>query len=461
MTYPPIKDMKDGRNPRYAIIGGGLTGIATAIACLKHIENPAELWLFEPSGCVSGGIAYGEAAPYHLLNIRAHEVSVIPDQPDDFLVWCLGRLGCGHEESDLKTELSHRFLPRKLLRDYLEDRLNEARLENPHVNILYVNQSVDAIHPDAEGYHLDVADGDGLSVDKVMLAAGYHRPLSRHRKGLLGPYDRITKDMAAEAQSALLLGTGLSMVDAYLSLREAGYEGVVTALSRRALMPQPHEPVCAPDYKLPNLKGLSINQVTRLVRTEARRLQDSGYGEQAIFRSLRKQARILWQNIDIKQQKRFLRHIKPYWDSFRHRMPTHLRKRLLKDMEKGNLRIERGRITGLDPEKGSVSFRRKGAQPDQKDEQLQSDIIIDCRGHRPNIAHSAVQTLINQELAFIDDHHLGLKVNQRGAIIKADGTASKDLFALGPLGLGSLFEISGIPEIISQVDQTARFLAAK
>ncbi|WP_313979579.1 FAD/NAD(P)-binding protein [Iodidimonas nitroreducens] len=142
--------MKDGRNPRYAIIGGGLTGIATAIACLKHIENPAELWLFEPSGCVSGGIAYGEAAPYHLLNIRAHEVSVIPDQPDDFLVWCLGRLGCGHEESDLKTELSHRFLPRKLLRDYLEDRLNEARLENPHVNILYVNQSVDAIHPDAE-----------------------------------------------------------------------------------------------------------------------------------------------------------------------------------------------------------------------------------------------------------------------------------------------------------------------
>src|SRR5204862_1268110 len=47
-------------------------------------------------------------------------------------------------------------------------------------------------------------------------------------------------DLAGDNGAALLIGTGLTMVDLVLSLDAAGHKGRIVALSRRGLIPRSH-----------------------------------------------------------------------------------------------------------------------------------------------------------------------------------------------------------------------------
>jgi uncharacterized NAD(P)/FAD-binding protein YdhS len=55
---------------------------------------------------------------------------------------------------------------------------------------------------------------------------------------------------------------------------------------------------------------------------------------------------------------------------------------------------------------------------------------------------------------------LGLSVAPNGLVQGADGCPRRGLFALGPLGQGSLWEITAVPEIVVQADKAARAIAA-
>jgi uncharacterized NAD(P)/FAD-binding protein YdhS len=61
-----------------------------------------------------------------------------------------------------------------------------------------------------------------------------------------------------------------------------------------------------------------------------------------------------------------------------------------------------------------------------------------------------MQSLFATGLAIPDELSLGLAVNQRGEPCLEDGSTVNGLFAVGPLGLGSLPDIDLVPEIVSQ-----------
>src|SRR5690606_2740695 len=73
-----------------AIIGGGFSGALQAINLVRH-DGPKAI-LIERRPEVGRGIAYSTAPPGHLLNVRAANMSALPDEPDHFLKW-LARQG--------------------------------------------------------------------------------------------------------------------------------------------------------------------------------------------------------------------------------------------------------------------------------------------------------------------------------------------------------------------------------
>src|SRR5690349_18747884 len=116
-----------GERNRGAVIGGGASGVLTAINLLvrgrRSLALPGgfatddpdlEVVIHEASGIVGRGIAYGTNGQRHLLIVRARHMSAFPDSPSDLLDWAL-RTG---RSSDPQG-----FLPRADYAIYLQDRL--------------------------------------------------------------------------------------------------------------------------------------------------------------------------------------------------------------------------------------------------------------------------------------------------------------------------------------------------
>ena len=90
-----------------AIIGGGFSGALQAINLLKH-QGPRAT-LIERRDTTARGIAYSAAHPDHLLNVRAANMSALPQYPDHFERWLEQR----------HPGLAGGFAPRLVYGDYL------------------------------------------------------------------------------------------------------------------------------------------------------------------------------------------------------------------------------------------------------------------------------------------------------------------------------------------------------
>ncbi|RYG82053.1 MAG: FAD/NAD(P)-binding protein, partial [Alphaproteobacteria bacterium] len=95
-----------------AIIGGGFSGALQAINLLRH-DGPRAT-LIERRPRAGEGLAYGDAAPGHLLNVRAKGMNAFPDDPDGFVRW----LALRHPEFSRDC-----FVPRLIYGEYLRELL--------------------------------------------------------------------------------------------------------------------------------------------------------------------------------------------------------------------------------------------------------------------------------------------------------------------------------------------------
>src|SRR3954468_24513894 len=67
-----------------AVVGGGCAGVLATRELLRCGDDAVTL--IEP-GEPGGGLAYGAAQPWHLLNSRAGAMSADPDDPGHFAHW--------------------------------------------------------------------------------------------------------------------------------------------------------------------------------------------------------------------------------------------------------------------------------------------------------------------------------------------------------------------------------------
>jgi uncharacterized NAD(P)/FAD-binding protein YdhS len=166
-------------------------------------------------------------------------MSAFPDDPGHFTRWLEAR-GLG-DASD--------FIPRRTYGTYLSEMLAEAAAgSNDRLTIL-CDEAVNASFQ-GERVTVSLASGRELHADALILAVGNLPP--QQPPGLDG--DALGSDLYAadpwadglaeglgDADEVLILGSGLTMVDAVLLLEARGFGGRITALSRRGLLPRAHQ----------------------------------------------------------------------------------------------------------------------------------------------------------------------------------------------------------------------------
>lgn len=435
------------------VIGGGFTGAAAAIGCLQRIDGPFHLTVIEPAASLGRGVAYGAHHPLHLLNVRARDLSVFVDRPGDFVNWAFQNLDQGENDAGLLEGLGHAFLPRQLFGEYVRQRLFEVADRRHNVKFKVVTGSATSCSRSAGSFAINTDRAETIQADVVILGTAYGA-FAESGDGALLPFGFIPPDRFAQARSMVLIGSGLTMVDVLLNARREGFAGKATIISRRGQLPREHaaKGVVPKEMALPNTKSLA--RLTASIRIACEAAEAYGTPWQAVINGLRPSISAIWQQLDVVEQSRFLRHVRPFWDTHRHRLPPEVYRQLRQEMDQGLSRLLRGRVLDIRRSRAgfAVDLRRHGAT---LVETLNADLAFDCRGHKPDLRSALIRSVVDQGLARADPHNLGLAVKPDGRVLGIHGVPTPGLYALGPLCQGSLWEIMAVPEIVRQADLAA------
>ncbi len=428
-----------------AIVGGGASGVLLAAQLVRKAR--LRVALIERDAHPGLGVAYSTHCLGHLLNVRASDMTALADEPDHFVQW-LARDGRGFGPTD--------FVPRAIYGRYLQDLLADA-IRRADGRLQVIRGHVVAIRHGEDGVELDIEGHAPLRARKAVLATG-HRPPSKDSGAYRGnPWrDEAIAGLPPEG-SVLMIGTSLTMIDVLISLLEHGHRGPIVALSRRGLVPHHHPlaPIATPDADTRDLFSGSLSQRTARFRAKLR----AGLGWPGLMQLLRPHNNEMWHELDLDQRRRFLRHLRPWWDIHRHRVAPHIGQQIDAARSQGRLSIVSGRIEigRTTDDKVEVAIIRRGSS---EREQHSFDRVIDCRGPRNEVdVHVPLHAqLVKDGKLRADALNQGLDVAAGEALIGRDGTPSDRLFVLGPPTRGRYTEIVAIPDIRLQAADVANRL---
>lgn len=430
-----------------AIVGAGASGVLLAAQFVR--KSRLQIVLIERGADPGLGVAYSTRCLGHLLNVRASDMTALADEPDHFVQW-LARDGSGFGRTD--------FVPRVIYGRYLQDLLADS-VHRSDGRLQLIRGDVVALRHEKDGVELDIEDRGPLRARKAVLATG-HRPPSSDSGAYRGnPWrDDAIGGLTPDA-SVLLIGTSLTMIDVLISLLEQGHKGPIVALSRRGLVPHRHPPapIPTPEADTSDLFAGSLSQRTARFRA---RLKD-GLDWPGLMQLLRPHNNEMWDGLDLDQRKRFLRHLRPWWDIHRHRVAPQIGALIDAAQSRGQLAITAGRIEigSITDDKVEVTIVRRASDVR---ENRNFDRVVDCRGPRNEVdLHVPLHAqLVQDELLRPDALNQGLDVGAGEALIGRDGRPSDRLFVVGPPTRGRYTEIVAIPDIRLQAADVARRLIA-
>jgi len=450
-----------------AVIGGGASGVLTAVQLMRRSAPGLRIVLIEKAEEVGPGLAYRTDHKGHRLNVPAGQMIAMPDRPFDFLEWV--------RRSAPETQ-PREYLARHTFGRYLVDLLERTEAES-RGRILLETRRAEAVavsiaeaEAGTERIEIELSNGETVEADKVVLALGNARPsdipgldpdFAASDRYVADPWLGGALDRATGDESVLLIGTGLTMVDVALVLGGVGGP-TVYAVSRHGLMPRSHgdtmptrgRPVAVPDERC------SLTELTSRLLTEVASAAARGEDWRSAFDSLRPITNDLWRSLDRRDQKRFMTDLNRIWGVHRHRMAPRVALGLERLKTNRRLRVYAGAIRGIELSgaRVSVDLRLHGVDPGAP---LVVDRVINCTGPTYDPRHleqPLVRSLLAQGLLRADSLGIGFDVDLDGALIGEEADVSDSIYAIGPLRNGVLLETTAVPEIGKQAELLAEQL---
>ena len=456
-----------------AVVGSGFSGVAICCQLLAKLPSGSRLSLFNASGAMARGLAYGTQSDEHVLNVPAARMSLYPDLPLHFLHW-LQTQGMEAQGAD--------FVSRRLYGRYLEHCLAQAAAAHPNVSLQQRVARVEQLQRLPDGREQLVwrpsaaaAEPECGSFDAVVLVLGHFAP--RPPVSALAalppqqyandPWDASALADLPDDAPLLLVGTGLTMLDVLLSLRRRGHQGAVLALSRRGLVPLGHRDneLPPPDWALSAAllaPGLGLRERLRRLRAEVRAAAAAGHDWRDVFGALRAHTPALWQQLSQHDRARFLRHLQVYWDVHRHRAAPAAIAQLRALQASGQLQLHAGRLQAVEPGTDGLLRVSWTARGDASPRVFAAGRIINCSGpgSRVDARSSALLWQLQQQGELQPcPLGLGLRVDAQRHLLDAQGRPQPRRFYLGPLLKADYWEATAVPELRVHAQQLADEIA--
>jgi uncharacterized NAD(P)/FAD-binding protein YdhS len=445
------------------IIGGGFSGTVTAIQLLRQ-SVALSIAVVDPTSLPGRGLAYSSPYRFHLLNVPAGEMSVLPDVADDFLRW--SRI---HFDASLKARS---FPPRAVYGAYVGDVLEKTLAEHGRERFQWLQDRAFSLRRRGGILAVQTEHRPEILARVVVLATGNFPPANPRIPGLDSstpsyfqfPWSPKALENLPASGSVLLLGSGLTSVDLIMALKSKGFRGTIEVVSRKGLFPHARRQL-RPDEPWTRFwnenSPRTVRGLLRVIRQQVRAAAEKGIDWRAVIDNLRPVTRNIWQSLPIDEQKRFLRHVRPYWDVHRHRVAPEIADVLADMQADGQVRLHRGVLTGFRGKSESAEIkywdRATGSE-----KTIQAVRVINCTGSESDcrrIDDSLIVSLFVQGLARPDALFLGLDVDGSGRLIEYKGNPSRLLYAVGPPCKGCFWETTTVFDIRRAAAELAEHLA--
>jgi len=361
------------------------------------------------------------------------------------------------------------YLPRRLYGCYVASVVDavaeKAAIKSESELVHYRNRAI-ALDQVAGGYRVTLADGQSIDAAAVVIATGNNLPAPAwpiQGQGIAYIDNPWSEDATADLDPlapVLIIGTGLTMVDVVLRLNHEGHRGRITAISRHGLLPRTR------GETFPSTPAIGVGDTLRgavrllsAMRAVIAR-QDGDW--RSVIDGLRPTTNALWQALTPVEKRRFVRHVRPWWEVHRHRMPEESAETIYGLIAEERLSVRAARVDNIEVV-GVSALVRLQPRATRRQETHRFARVINCTPGQNDIAQTSNPLLADmrrKDFLRPDPVGLGADCDERGALRNRRGEALDGLFAIGPLLLGTLFEATAVPDIRLQADALEQSVGA-
>ena len=448
---------------RVVVVGGGFSGSMTAVNIARLSEEPLELTVINDGDLVGRGVAYRRRRPEYLLNVAARNMSAFPDDPDHFLRW-IRNLPDFEAVPDI--DLRERFVARQTYGDYLrclvQKHLHPAGGTTSVSTRLVIGEAID-IEPEQFGCLVRLADGSAFEADRVVLATGNETPaslpgaetLTGHPSWVDNPWQAWEERLPPADSDVVVLGTGLTAVDAIITLRAIRWMGGIHAVSRHGWFPHAHfRGIEYPEFPPAgvDLATLSLDELIAQVRHHCLILHERNANPAIIVDKLRPHTQRIWAGFRPDERLAFAKDHAARWNVFRHLISPDIHAQLTHLQLTGQLQVHAGAIEKLEQSADRIRVHLDDGRS------LAGQVVINATGPSTRLTATSsalLRNLLHRGLIAPDATDLGISVDPDHTALTRDGDRSAWLLALGPLLRGTYWETIAVPELRGQARRVA------
>lgn len=474
---------------RITIVGGGFSGASVAIQLVRASPAPLDITIIEPRPDVGCGLAHSADDPDHRLNGTQAQHFVDPADPERFSRWC-GEQGLVQKDPGAVAADGSLFMRRKDFGAFVAETVRAHAQWPTGSTIRHLQDVATDVSATTGTIAVRTAQNGALSSDMVIVATGNALPrlpaefgaaLNANPAVVAVPTDLERVRAIPKSARVLVLGSGLTALDILSTLLRAGHEGVITAVSRRGLRPSPQRPQVATQKKMSVSELLArvegpvapfilsagnpptMRRLLRALRERIRTVEATGDLWYTPYDELRDVLWQVWPTVPLREKIRFLKRLRPWWDTYRFRSPPQNEAMVREAEACGRVAFQTARVR-------SVVQTQDGAirvvlhDRDTQNERIESfDAVINCTGLDSAAGardNPVLATLLRQGLISVDATGIGFAVDAGCRAIGADGRAHDALRIIGPPTNGTFGDQVGAPFIAARIRRTLPSLLA-
>lgn len=446
------------------IVGGGFTGTAVAIHLARWGGAGLTVTVVEPRAALARGVAYGTCDPAHRINVPADRMQLSAAEQGDFDRWF--RASPAYQADPEARWVDGKVYPQRgQFAAYIAEQFARAQLHSP-VRLHHVCDRAIALEQGV----IRTALGKNIHADAVVLAISHPPPavpravalaLEGHGGLIADPWRQDALAGIARDERVAIIGTGLSMSDVIATLHRHGHRGPVMAFSRRGLLPRPNlSGQFAPrplDYSQPQIP--SARAWLRRIRQEVAVAAREQLPWQLVLDDIRVNGQRLWQQLSLNEQRRFLRHLRPWWDVHRYRIAPQVSAVLEQQQQSGQLNVQAARLDAVRAQGADIVLHLQPRFAAAQTLTVDRLIITTGPAHGGLLqSNELLQQLASAGTIQADPLALGILVNTRSQTLRPDGTPNSHLYVAGPAARACFGELMGLPQVAEHAESVARQL---